>query len=470
MPHEIGRNDPCPCGSGKKYKKCCLLKAKTAQPLTKQLLGDAATKALSLLVDFAVKFPEPIKERPLKRPLPVLPDDDAQNTLQNELITPWILYLWHPQGSPCQSLLSDRTVTARFLKQKGESLDGITRRYMEAARSEPFVYWQVEGVSPGSSLLLKDMVTGEERIVSDVASSSMATKWDIFFAQVVGLDGTYVFNGMGLYPLSPHRFRQAVDEFAEDIRKQVGKSADRCCLLKHQTEFILHYLKCVDEVLNPKLPDLRNMDGDKLVFTKSRYTFDASRRMDVIESLNALREMEDEGVAEGKTKFVWLALPKAAGRKDRVSKASISVGPDWMESECNSEARDKALRKRILKHLGPLITHESTNLKPFHPGKMDITLPDGAEDNAKELDLESLPEEERGRIKELFDQQHMSWIDEEVPMLGGKTPRETARTSEGKKRVAEMINDWENMQIHGQGIQFKFDFNKLRVELGIDLE
>jgi uncharacterized protein YchJ len=24
---EIGRNDPCPCGSGKKYKKCCASKA-----------------------------------------------------------------------------------------------------------------------------------------------------------------------------------------------------------------------------------------------------------------------------------------------------------------------------------------------------------------------------------------------------------------------------------------------------------
>ena len=22
---KIGRNEPCPCGSGKKYKKCCLL-------------------------------------------------------------------------------------------------------------------------------------------------------------------------------------------------------------------------------------------------------------------------------------------------------------------------------------------------------------------------------------------------------------------------------------------------------------
>ena len=22
-PHKVGRNDPCPCGSGKKYKNCC---------------------------------------------------------------------------------------------------------------------------------------------------------------------------------------------------------------------------------------------------------------------------------------------------------------------------------------------------------------------------------------------------------------------------------------------------------------
>ncbi len=25
---KVGRNDPCPCGSSKKYKKCCLLKNK----------------------------------------------------------------------------------------------------------------------------------------------------------------------------------------------------------------------------------------------------------------------------------------------------------------------------------------------------------------------------------------------------------------------------------------------------------
>ena len=28
---KVGPNDPCPCGSGKKYKKCCMQKDKTAE-------------------------------------------------------------------------------------------------------------------------------------------------------------------------------------------------------------------------------------------------------------------------------------------------------------------------------------------------------------------------------------------------------------------------------------------------------
>ena len=24
VPTDVGRNDPCPCGSGKKYKQCCM--------------------------------------------------------------------------------------------------------------------------------------------------------------------------------------------------------------------------------------------------------------------------------------------------------------------------------------------------------------------------------------------------------------------------------------------------------------
>jgi len=31
MNKHIGRNDPCPCGSGKKYKKCCFLKVEVIE-------------------------------------------------------------------------------------------------------------------------------------------------------------------------------------------------------------------------------------------------------------------------------------------------------------------------------------------------------------------------------------------------------------------------------------------------------
>jgi preprotein translocase subunit SecA len=33
---KVGRNDPCPCGSGKKYKKCCMLKDMMKEKQQKQ--------------------------------------------------------------------------------------------------------------------------------------------------------------------------------------------------------------------------------------------------------------------------------------------------------------------------------------------------------------------------------------------------------------------------------------------------
>ena len=34
MNNKIGRNDPCPCGSGKKFKKCCISKPEMIQSHT----------------------------------------------------------------------------------------------------------------------------------------------------------------------------------------------------------------------------------------------------------------------------------------------------------------------------------------------------------------------------------------------------------------------------------------------------
>jgi hypothetical protein len=49
---KIGRNDPCPCGSGKKYKKCCLNKPK--QDIVKKPFVPRSTRQITL--------PEPLEE------------------------------------------------------------------------------------------------------------------------------------------------------------------------------------------------------------------------------------------------------------------------------------------------------------------------------------------------------------------------------------------------------------------------
>lgn len=54
----IGRNDPCPCGSGKKYKKCCALKTEISNEQLvddelKRIISDYFVNAISLPADYA---------------------------------------------------------------------------------------------------------------------------------------------------------------------------------------------------------------------------------------------------------------------------------------------------------------------------------------------------------------------------------------------------------------------------------
>lgn len=63
---KVGRNDPCPCGSGKKYKKCCEQGAPRkkfqAQVLTS---AEGTSKTASL---FFRKAPVPVKDSPSEEP------------------------------------------------------------------------------------------------------------------------------------------------------------------------------------------------------------------------------------------------------------------------------------------------------------------------------------------------------------------------------------------------------------------
>jgi tetratricopeptide (TPR) repeat protein len=53
MASKPGRNDPCPCGSGKKYKRCCLQKDQLAESAA---LAEAAAQAAALRAAAARRY------------------------------------------------------------------------------------------------------------------------------------------------------------------------------------------------------------------------------------------------------------------------------------------------------------------------------------------------------------------------------------------------------------------------------
>ena len=48
---KVGRNDPCPCGTGKKYKNCCLLRSNFEKPVPEILFtADSASLRMNYLL------------------------------------------------------------------------------------------------------------------------------------------------------------------------------------------------------------------------------------------------------------------------------------------------------------------------------------------------------------------------------------------------------------------------------------
>ena len=45
---KVSRNDPCPCGSGKKYKKCCWKKRKLKAPEPRAVVAAAKAPAIEI--------------------------------------------------------------------------------------------------------------------------------------------------------------------------------------------------------------------------------------------------------------------------------------------------------------------------------------------------------------------------------------------------------------------------------------
>jgi len=474
-----GRNDPCPCGSGKKYKKCCLLAERVAgDELTPRILNRCSEEAADVLVEYAHRIHgrntmawvwqdfwggKGREEWP--RESPYVP-----------LWVPWMIYHWIPDEEEDPGRFpSAGTVAARFLAEAGWKIDELTRRYIEAARSEPFTFWQVEAVEPGRGLLLHDMATERECFAHERTASQTLVAADIIFCHVLGLEDVYTISATGPYVLPPARLRRIVEGFLAPkmaYLRQGGSQASisPARLLEYDLDFIDLYQSCVEELLHPSLPEVRNSDGDRLEWATSTYRFSPEDRGRLTERLETMRNFERSDEAGEPVEFAWIS-PRHTGPIAGAHKARIEVQDDVLVTESNSRTRDRNLRKRLEGRLGDLLAYEHTTHQSLDPTELmeaEAQRPKKEEpDDSGALDPEGLPPEAREQLEAILEAQHLQWADLQVPALGGLTPRQAVRTSEFRDEVERLIADHENAQSRHPHPQFRFDFNRLRGELGL---
>lgn len=156
---KIGRNDPCPCGSGKKYKHCCMEKDNNVIDMNRRLISQDAGKFQSALANYAIThYEEPLTE--------VLEDHmeryDFGIPTSNEeafmsLYFPWAIFNVKMEDGG--------TIFQRFLDQKGSDYRSATVEAMTQLTPTPSVYeW---GASLGrDQYAIRDLVSDKEWTLS----------------------------------------------------------------------------------------------------------------------------------------------------------------------------------------------------------------------------------------------------------------------------------------------------------------
>jgi len=95
---KTGRNDPCPCGSAKKYKHCCL----GAQPLSEQSVWqrqhDVSERLTADLLHFAERrFGDDLFDAWCDFNLEDFPPPIDQVRDEGNIFMPYFLFLWDPE-------------------------------------------------------------------------------------------------------------------------------------------------------------------------------------------------------------------------------------------------------------------------------------------------------------------------------------------------------------------------------------
>ncbi len=442
MTHKIGRNDPCPCGSCKKYKHCCGRPVVPDAPAAESHEG-AVARALAWLTQyhrkaFATALQDAIEEAVFDifdvgdeaRDALATVDEALWQDIQINL-TEWLL----AEGDMLVKGKHQR-VTDLLLGPHGPSLTTGQRAWLEQLASRPLRLYDVTEVVPGVGVTVCDALDTDQppRVVAERAGSQSLQAGMQIGARLMEVGGQQLFSG-AMYPFTAAGGR-AVQAALHDLLSEPDMHPEDDIFSAGLTViegWLAQYL------LPAPMPELIDShSGEPLLFTTDHY---AVRDWAAL-AAGLDREPGVEGDREagwdllldcddGNTRSLLTINAKPGGQRLSVSYRTATLaeqGRAWFEALAGDSV---AFELRELSDPRGLMSRME---KPAAPRAQAASqLPAG-------LDAGVLAD----AIETAIRRSYANWADEPIPALQGLTPRQAMQGVTGLERVKGLLRSYED--------------------------
>ena len=482
---KVGRNDPCPCGSGKKYKKCCLLKEGPVAPASQPSGPDQRLRAR--LVEYVQRsLPRAEMDRAMREFFGE-DFDPAQRTLAigegtEEKWPAFLEWLIHDFR-----LSTGETPIARFLTDREKSLPADERSILEEWQDAIVGLHEVVDLEPGKSLTLLNVFDGRTFLVREVRGSLSAARWDILSHRIIRVHGEPQLSGLGLAFHAADREKLVAHITARyEAYRKGHPAATWADFFRAEPLVIGRYAEQLKREYRP--PALYTPEGHPLLFGRLRYAVRDQERL--MRGLLAPPDFEETTAAEdpaGTRHFAWLRTGPAERLVQEVAKpdhgmmmtsqrfddpghpgvtglATLTVTDREMTAEALSAQRLAWLKARLAEVVGDAI-HLQADVVEEPWRKLDAR--EGSQPPSRPASAVP-PEVGADLLGKVMHRHFTEWLDQPVPALEGRTPRAAARDPRLRSKLVQLLREMENHQDHArrEGRAW-YDIGWMWAELGI---
>ncbi len=487
MSNKIGRNEPCTCGSNKKYKKCCMNNdASLDLEKTLDFLWHKLRKMEGKVIDKHLlpylknELPEEMSSIALADfCLEDLPEEIDRELIFNNFFIPWLLFNWIPEEDfGVQKFDSQKTIAQNYIATSERNLSSEVMHFIEAMNQTYYSFYSVQEVVLEKYLVVKDILLGIEHTIKEKLATRTIKRGNILFGRILTLDNQSIFVGMAPYIIPVGYHGTLLDYKKWLIEENENQGLNSKILREYSVDELVNYFfEIIVERFNQPSPTLLNTDGDPIIFSKSYFKL----RLSPAEVLHKLLSLtlskdpdeflndaeRDSSSKVTKIDFPWLKKGNKKHKNwDNTVMGNIIVEENKLILETNSEKRTELGKKILSKHLGDDIMFQQTLLET--PEQRLKSVPDITNHNEEESKLLASPEVQE-QLKQMAKAHWENWFDEKIPALDYKTPREAAKTKDGKERLEALLMGYEHYEDgkRNQINPFKADINYLKKKLGL---